>query len=49
MLLIKNGRVLDPATKTDARHDVLLDGGRITRIGAESFRRLTRKFSTPQA
>jgi dihydroorotase len=33
MLLIKNGRVLDPATKTDAALDVLLDGERITKIG----------------
>ncbi len=34
MLLIKNGRVLDPATKTDATNDVLLDGARIAEIGA---------------
>ena len=34
MLLIKNGRVLDPATKTDAQHDVLLDGEQIAKIGA---------------
>jgi dihydroorotase len=34
MLLIKNGRVLDPATKTDATNDVLLDGSRIAKIGA---------------
>jgi len=34
MLLIKNGRVLDPATKTDAALDVLLDGDRISKIGA---------------
>ena len=34
MLLIKNGRVLDPATKTDAALDVLLDGDRIARVGA---------------
>ena len=26
MLLIKNGRVLDPASGTDATQDVLLDG-----------------------
>jgi dihydroorotase len=32
MLLIKNGRVLDPATKTDALLDVLLDGDRISRV-----------------
>jgi dihydroorotase len=34
MLLIKNGRVLDPATRTDALLDVLLDGDRISRVGA---------------
>src|SRR5580658_4473272 len=34
LLLIKNGRVLDPATKTDATNDVLLDGVRITEIAA---------------
>jgi dihydroorotase len=34
MLLIKNGRVLDPATKTDAILDVLLDGERIAQTGA---------------
>jgi dihydroorotase len=35
MLLIKNGRVLDPATKTDSVNDVLLDGERIMRVGAD--------------
>jgi dihydroorotase len=34
MLLIKNGRVLDPAGKTDAARDVLLDGEKISEIGA---------------
>ena len=34
MLLIKNGRVLDPATKTDAAQDILLDGEKIAQIGA---------------
>ena len=34
MLLIKNGRVLDPASKTDAALDLLLDGERIWKIGA---------------
>jgi dihydroorotase len=29
MLLVKNGRVLDPTTKTDATMDVLVDGERI--------------------
>src|SRR5271157_6591318 len=32
MLLIKNGRVLDPASKTDAPRDILLDGERIVEI-----------------
>jgi dihydroorotase len=34
MLLIKNGRVLDPASQTDRTLDVLLDGERIAQIGA---------------
>jgi len=33
MLLIKNGRVLDPASQTDAALDVLLDGERIAELG----------------
>jgi dihydroorotase len=32
MLLIKNGRVLDPATKTDAALDILLDGQKIAEV-----------------
>jgi dihydroorotase len=32
MLLIKNGRVLDPASKTDAVRDILLDGETIAEI-----------------
>jgi dihydroorotase len=32
MLLIKNGRVLDPASNTDAARDVLIDGDRIAEI-----------------
>ncbi|MGB2676596.1 MAG: dihydroorotase [Candidatus Acidiferrum sp.] len=32
MLLIKNGRVFDPASKTDAPRDILLDGERIAEI-----------------
>ncbi|MGH9573542.1 MAG: dihydroorotase [Candidatus Acidiferrales bacterium] len=35
MLLIKNGRVLDPSAKTDSAMDVLLDGERIMRVGAD--------------
>jgi dihydroorotase len=34
MLLIKNGRVLDPASKTDAALDILLDGERVAQAGA---------------
>jgi len=34
MLLIQNGRVLDPASKTDAAMDVLLDGEIIKELGA---------------
>jgi dihydroorotase len=34
MLLIKNGRVLDPATGGDSAQDVLLDGDRIAKIAA---------------
>jgi dihydroorotase len=47
MLLIRNGRVLDPASGTDAPRDILLDGDRIAEIappgkiadanGAEAF------------
>src|SRR5580693_5004523 len=33
MLLIKNGRVIDPATKTDAALDVLIDGERFAKVG----------------
>ena len=32
MLLIKNGRVLDPASKTDAVLDVLIDGERVAEL-----------------
>src|SRR5260370_10767488 len=32
MLLVKNGRVVDPARKTDAALDVLLDGDRIVEV-----------------
>ena len=32
MLLIKNGRVIDPASGTDAKRDIWIDGGRISRI-----------------
>src|SRR5689334_7176713 len=32
-LLIRNGRVLDPATNTDRTCDVLIDGERIAEVG----------------
>jgi dihydroorotase len=34
MLLIKNGRVLDPASKSDAVRDILIDGETISEIAA---------------
>jgi len=34
VLLIRNGRVLDPASRTDAALDVLLEGERIAKVGA---------------
>jgi dihydroorotase len=34
MLLIKNGRVLDPSRNTDKPLDILLDGARISKVGA---------------
>src|SRR6266513_190905 len=42
MLLIKNGRVVDTASKTDAALDVLLDGEKIREVGAAG------KISAPQ-
>mgnify|MGYP006266469559 CR=1 FL=1 len=33
MLLVKNGRLLDPASRTDAALDVLLDAERIAQVG----------------
>jgi dihydroorotase len=42
MLLIKNGRVLDPATKTDAVQDVLLDGEKIVEVTGPG--KLTRDY-----
>jgi len=32
-LLIKNGRVIDPASDLDAVADIFIDGGRIREIG----------------
>lgn len=42
MLLVKNGRVLDPASKTDAAMDILLDGEKIKEVAAVG------KISPPQ-
>ena len=33
MLLIKNGRVVDPVTQTDEVMDVLIDGNHIVKTG----------------
>jgi dihydroorotase len=33
MLLIKNGRVVDPASRTDAALDVMIEGERISKVG----------------
>ena len=33
-LLIKNGRVIDPASRRDGVADVLVEDGRIARVGA---------------
>src|SRR5271154_4815195 len=35
LLLIKNGRLLDPATNTDTHHDVLVHGARVVRVGSD--------------
>jgi dihydroorotase len=42
MLLVKNGRVLDPASKTDAAMDILLDGEKIKEVGSAG------KITAPQ-
>jgi dihydroorotase len=43
MLLIKNGRVLDPSSKTDAALDILIDGEQIAEIAAPGkFKRDTK-------
>jgi dihydroorotase len=42
MLLVKNGRVLDPASKTDATMDILLDGEKIKEVAPPG------KTSAPQ-
>jgi dihydroorotase len=42
MLLVKNGRVIDPASKTDSARDILIDGEAIKEIGEPG------KISAPQ-
>jgi dihydroorotase len=42
MLLVRNGRVLDPASKKDAALDILLDGEKIKEVGAAG------KITAPQ-
>ena len=34
-ILIKNGRIIDPDTKTDQVGDLLIDGDKIARMGEE--------------
>jgi dihydroorotase len=48
MLLIKNGRVLNPTTKTDGAKDVLLDGDRIKEV-AESGKTSVGTAAQPQS
>jgi len=49
MLWIKNGRVIDPATGTDAALDVLIDAENILALGspAEISQRAAQKSGTP--
>ena len=50
MLLIKNGRVLDPASNTDASLDILIDGrAHLASRSRISHASPTPKFSTPPA
>ncbi len=37
MLLLKNGRMVDPVTKTDNVQDVLIDGSQIVRVGTDLY------------
>ena len=49
MLLIKNGRVVDPASKTEGPRDILLDGERIVEIAAPWLTRMARRLVMPPA
>jgi dihydroorotase len=43
MLLIKGARVIDPASRTDAAQDILLDGERVSKIGADASANITKE------
>ena len=46
-IVIRNGRVIDPASNTTRVADVLIVDGRIAGVGAESLARRRRRSSTP--
>ena len=46
MLLISNGRVLDPASGTDAPRDILLDGDRIVAVAAKHDTAIARLYGS---
>ena len=48
MLLIKNGRVVDPVSGVDKVMDVLVDGGRIAAVGDKAAALLDEKDGTAQ-
>ena len=35
-LLIRNGRIIDPANKVDAAGDLLLDAGKVAQVGGKN-------------
>lgn len=43
MVLIRNGYVIDPGSKTEGRRDILMSGGKIVKIGENLWERLKRK------
>ena len=48
-IVIRNGRVIDPASNTDRVADVLIVDGRIAGVGAESLFAEAPRCSTPRA
>jgi len=46
-IVIKNGRVIDPASYTDRVADVLIVDGRVAGVAPNLFIPERRKFSTP--